>query len=105
MDVGRKPACMETKRCLYCHKLQRADAQVCSRCGHMFLSKMPETRSRDLSRPSIPPASPHRAGHYSGLHPEDQPYQSSMMSVQRPPERHAAPEARQEPEIEYLPTS
>jgi len=56
-------------------------------------------------RRTIPPASPHRAGHYSGLHPEDQPYQSAMISVQRPPERHAAPEAQQEPAIEYLPTS
>jgi hypothetical protein len=34
--------------------------------------------------PSNPPASPHRAGHYSGLHPEDQPFQSSFMPVQRP---------------------
>ena len=84
MDAGRKSACMETKRCPYCHKLQRADAQVCSRCGHTFLSKKPGTRSQDLSRPSIPPASPHRAGHYSGLHPEDQPYQSSKMAVLRP---------------------
>src|SRR5947209_4476117 len=38
-----------------------------------------------IQRRSIPPASPHHAGHYSGLHPEDQPYQSSIMSVQRPP--------------------
>jgi len=35
--------------------------------------------------PSNPPASPHRAGHYSGLHPEDQPFQSSFMPVQRAP--------------------
>src|SRR5579884_1896423 len=34
---------------------------------------------------SIPPASPHRAGHYSGLHPEDQPYQSSFVAALRPP--------------------
>jgi hypothetical protein len=34
---------------------------------------------------STPPASPHRAGHYSGLHPEDQPYQSSFMVALRPP--------------------
>jgi hypothetical protein len=75
---------METKRCPYCHKLQRADAQVCSRCGHTFLSKRPGARNPDASRPSIPPASPHRAGHYSGLHPEDQPYQSSKMAILRP---------------------
>jgi hypothetical protein len=37
-----------------------------------------------VSRPSNPPASPHRAGHYAGLHPEDQPYQSSKIAVQRP---------------------
>ncbi len=41
-------------------------------------------RNLDASRPSIPPASPHRAGHYSGLHPEDQPYQSSKMAILRP---------------------
>ena len=40
-----------------------------------------------LTKPSIPPASPHRVGHYSGLHPEDQPYQSSMIAVQ-PPQVH-----------------
>jgi hypothetical protein len=82
---GRKPACMETKRCPYCHKLQRAETQTCSRCGRVFLSKKPETRTRDLRHTPIPPASPHRAGHYAGLHPEDQPYQSSKIAVQRPP--------------------
>lgn len=84
MDAGRKSVYMETKRCPYCHKLQRADTQVCSRCGHTFLSKKPGVRNLDASRPSIPPASPHRAGHYSGLHPEDQPYQSSKMAILRP---------------------
>lgn len=84
MDAGRKSTCMDTKRCPYCHKLQRADTQVCSRCGHTFLSKRPVVRNLDASRPSIPPASPHRAGHYSGLHPEDQPYQSSKMAALRP---------------------
>jgi Viral BACON domain len=34
---------------------------------------------------SIPPASPHKAGHYSGLHPEDQPYQSTFMPALHPP--------------------
>src|SRR5579885_1387152 len=70
---------METKRCAYCHKLQRADAHICSGCGHMFVRKQSRTFSKDLSYPSLPPASPHRAGHYSGLHPEDQPYQSSKI--------------------------
>jgi hypothetical protein len=72
---------MNTKRCVYCQKLARADAEVCSRCGHSF----ERTRIvRDATRRSIPPASPHHAGHYSGLHPEDQPYQSTMMSIVRP---------------------
>ena len=31
---------------------------------------------------SVPPASPHRVGHYSGFHPEDQPYESMMMVAQ-----------------------
>jgi Viral BACON domain len=54
--------------------------------------------------PSNPPASPHRAGHYSGLHPEDQPFQSSFMPVQRP----AAITRRlveQEPEQVFLPAA
>ncbi|HEV2579773.1 MAG TPA: hypothetical protein VGT44_02880, partial [Ktedonobacteraceae bacterium] len=85
---------METKRCQRCHKLLRLDAQVCSLCGgHDFIAAA--TRSRqtvklplrqvEASIPSNPPASPHRAGHYSGLHPEDQPYQSSFLPVLRPP--------------------
>ena len=85
---------MDTKRCLRCHKLLRAEAQKCSLCGYVFLqapvrrsskatngSRQPET----ASFPSNAPASPHRAGHYSGLHPEDQPYQSSFMPIMRPP--------------------
>jgi hypothetical protein len=85
---------MDTKRCLSCHKLLRADAQRCSLCGYVF-SQAPvrrsskaangSRRSGTASFPSNPPASPHRAGHYSGLHPEDQPYQSSFMPVHRPP--------------------
>jgi len=85
---------MDTKRCLSCHKLLRADAQSCSLCGYIF-SQAPvrrsskatngSRRSGTASFPSNPPASPHRAGHYSGLHPEDQPYQSSFMPVHRPP--------------------
>ena len=85
---------MDTKLCLSCHKLLRADAHSCSLCGYVF-SQSPvrrsskatngSRRSATASFPSNPPASPHRAGHYSGLHPEDQPYQSSFMPVHRPP--------------------
>ena len=85
---------MDTKRCLRCHKLFRAEAHSCSLCGYVF-SQAPvrrsskatngSRRSGTASFPSNPPASPHRAGHYSGLHPEDQPYQSSFMPVHRPP--------------------
>ncbi len=76
---------METKRCAQCHKLLRAETHICSRCGYTFSEKKRKVVTRDLSRPSLPPASPHRAGHYSGLHPEDQPYQSSMIAVQHSP--------------------
>ena len=85
---------MDTKRCLRCHKLLRADAQKCSLCGYVFL-QVPVRRSSKVTNgsrqpatasfPSNAPASPHRAGHYSGLHPEDQPYQSSFMPILRPP--------------------
>jgi hypothetical protein len=84
---------MDTKRCLSCHKLLRADAHSCSLCGYVF-SQEPVRRSSNATNgsrrsatasvPSNPPASPHRAGHYSGLHPEDQPYQSSFMPILRP---------------------
>src|SRR5579884_561452 len=92
--MGRiKERGMNTKRCLRCHKILRADAQECSRCGgHDFSQaararntvRLPRTATaevnveleieevpdfdEDLSFPSNPPASPHRAGHYSGLH-------------------------------------
>src|SRR5437763_13091182 len=85
---------MDTERCLRCHKLLRADAQRCSLCGYVFL-QAPVSRSNKATNgyhhsatasfPSNAPASPHRAGHYSGLHPEDQPYQSSFMPILRPP--------------------
>ncbi|HXZ05428.1 MAG TPA: hypothetical protein VEH81_11380, partial [Ktedonobacteraceae bacterium] len=74
--------------------LLRADAHTCSLCGYVFLQATLKHSSRSLngsrhstmaSFPSNPPASPHRAGHYSGLHPEDQPYQSSFMPILRPP--------------------
>lgn len=84
---------METKRCPRCHKLLRADAQNCRRCGAVVASgkvvgrRVPSGAEYTLppSRPTSPPASPHQAGHYSGLHPEDQPFQSSFfLRVQRP---------------------
>ena len=76
---------METKRCTNCHKLLRADTEICSRCGYIFADKKQITPVRNGAKRSIPPASPHRVGHYSGLHPEDQPYQSTIIAVQRPP--------------------
>src|SRR5437763_13631573 len=83
---------METKRCQRCHKLLRADAPVCNRCGGLDFLQVTHARSgrtgatkESPSIPSNPPASPHRAGHYSGLHPEDQPFQSSFMPILRPP--------------------
>ncbi len=81
---------MDTKRCPRCQKLLRAEAHSCSRCRYVF-SQTPvgrsgkptngSRRSDSASLPFNPPASPHRAGHYSGLHPEDQPFQSSFMPV------------------------
>jgi len=76
---------METKRCAQCHKLLRAETQTCSRCGYTFPETKRWRQTKSLPRPSLPPASPHRAGHYSGLHPEDQPYQSNMIAAQRAP--------------------
>lgn len=81
---------METKRCAHCHKLHRAGTRVCSHCGKPLVVVAPEQESR----PTILPASPHLAGHYSGLHPEDQPYQSMKIAVQSVTEHgwHATPE-------------
>src|SRR6266516_6269541 len=92
---------MQTKRCANCHKLSRAEAVTCSRCGQSFAGNTTRVSTRSaLPAPSgkrsavversalrtrrrtIPPASPHRVGHYSGLHPEDQPYQSMIMAAQ-----------------------
>lgn len=98
---------MDTKRCAFCHKLVRADAQTCSRCGRVFVSQKTKGTSRTGTQRSIPPASPHRAGHYSGLHPEDQPYQSSMIAIQRPPvqeEEETQRHSYQEPEQIILPS-
>ena len=118
---------MQTKRCANCHKLSRAEAVTCSRCGQSFAGNTTRVSTRSaLTAPSgkrsavversalrtrrrtIPPASPHRAGHYSGLHPEDQPYQSAMLAVQRPPARSSNPGAvvqqeKEEPEITPAP--
>jgi hypothetical protein len=115
---------MKTKRCASCHKLSRAEAVTCSRCGQSFAGKTSSSPTRSSAtsagskgnaveekatlrtrRRTIPPASPHRAGHYSGLHPEDQPYQSTMLAVQRPPESQAHPPVQKEPAIEYLPAA
>ncbi len=86
---------IDTKRCQHCQKVLRADAPRCSLCGYVFSQEAPDKRTGGatngshrtvtLTMPSNPPASPHRAGHYSGLHPEDQPFQSSFMPVQRAP--------------------
>src|SRR6266478_3954740 len=86
---------IDTKRCQHCQKVLRADAPRCSLCGYVFPQEAPDKRTGGatngshrtvtLTMPSNPPASPHRAGHYSGLHPEDQPFQSSFMPVQRAP--------------------
>ncbi len=101
---------MDTKRCLRCHKLSRADARSCSRCGYVF-SQAPvrqngnptgdSHREATASLPSNPPASPHRAGHYSGLHPEDQPFQTSFIPVRRAPALTRVLE--QEPDEVFLP--
>lgn len=85
---------METIRCPRCQKLLRANAQRCGRCGMTMPSgRVSRRRTRyagaeaiSPSRPTSPLASPHGVGHYSGLHPEDQPFQSSFfLRVQRPP--------------------
>ncbi|WP_137686174.1 BACON domain-containing protein [Thermosporothrix hazakensis] len=55
--------------------------------------------SHSVNRPSIPPPSTRRAGHYSGLHPEDHPYQSGLIKAYIP--EKSAPQA--EPETINLP--
>ena len=93
---------METKRCAYCHKLQRADAYACSRCGHVFVQKRSRPSTKEWTQPSIPPASPHRAGHYSGLHPEDQPYQSNKIAVHHPSVQYRENWRPGQPEPEHI---
>src|SRR5260370_17315693 len=101
---------MATRRCLRCHKLSRADARSCSRCGYVFSKARVRQngnptgechREGSGSLPSNPPASPHRAGHYSGLHPEDQPFQTSFIPVRRAPALTRVLE--QEPDEVFLP--
>ncbi len=112
--------------------MARAEAETCSRCGHPYVkstngvkkvnripmkSSNPASRgsrrnetvhlsmsdgNTRIQRRSIPPASPHRAGHYSGLHPEDQPYQSAVMAVQRPPVRQSNLRGAVQPERESV---
>jgi hypothetical protein len=85
---------MDTKRCPRCNKLLRANTENCNRCGTAIPSSKGTRKlatnwsdsSQMPSQPTNPLASPHRAGHYSGFHPEDQPFQSSFfLRVQRPP--------------------
>src|SRR5215469_14441800 len=96
---------MNTKRCVYCHKLSPVDARSCIHCSRPFARTTRPGRRLDSggtatvkrSRPSggrrasTPPASLHHVGHHPGLHPEDQPYQSSVMSIQRPPKPEPEP--------------
>lgn len=69
-----------------------------------------DLRGRDKSAPTdgqqrtIPPASPHRAGHYAGLHPEDQPYQSTIFSAQQALAIQTAARAPVEADVEPLPS-
>lgn len=105
MSIAFCNAFMDTKRCVYCYKLSPVDAQSCIHCKRLFAQTTGQRRKLDGNhlpaaersfpsrsrRQSIPPASPHRAGHHPGLHPEDQPYQSSMMAVQRPTKQKSNP--------------
>lgn len=88
---------METIRCPRCQKMLRVDAHSCSRCG-LALPAGKSSRRRSVNHGgdtgplTSPPASPHRAGHYTGLHPEDQPFQSSFfLRVERPLEPEPEP--------------
>ncbi|GHO88964.1 BACON domain-containing protein [Dictyobacter formicarum] len=89
---------MDTKRCIYCQALQRADAQVCSRCGHALSPEL----AREARQDSRPIAASHRAGHTFGLHPEDQPYQSNMIIAQRPLADEKEPQYRGKQAPEYI---
>ncbi|GCE18048.1 BACON domain-containing protein [Dictyobacter kobayashii] len=94
---------MNTRRCIYCQALQLAEAQTCSRCGH----ELAHAPVRGMQQDSMPLAASHRAGHTVGLHPEDQPYQSSMMMAQRPAsdEKEPLPRSKQAPEHIVFPST
>jgi hypothetical protein len=91
---------MYSKRCTYCQTLQQVDTrtQVCSYCGRDFSPQLP----RSLRQKSLPPASSHRAGHTFGLHPEDQPYQSSMMIAQHSPSEEKELPLRVQSDPDYI---
>ncbi len=72
-----------TKRCVYCHRLSPVNAPICVDCGHSFAQSQSPTPSEDRL-PAVISALPPRAGHHPGLHPEDQPFQSSMMEAFHP---------------------
>ncbi len=121
---------MNTKRCPNCQKLLRAESAACSRCGYLFAGvskRSPKSEFAGASRPArpdaaisipgsraikrslagqrtIPPASPHRAGHYAGLHPEDQPYQSAMLPVPPPLAFQVATYPPAQDDVEPLPS-
>jgi hypothetical protein len=91
---------MYSRRCVYCQTLQQVDTQtqVCSYCGRNFSPQL----SRSSRQKSLPPAPSHRAGHSFGLHPEDQPYQSSMMIAQHSPAIEEELPRRVQSEPEYI---
>jgi len=82
---------------------------VCSRCGRSFIPKkakvITKKLNRDISHPSVPPASPYRAGHYAGFHPEDQPYESGIIAIQHPAEPEQRSRVQQEPEHIVFPAT
>ena len=94
---------MYSRRCTYCQKLQQVDmrTRLCSYCGRDLSPQLPSS----LRQKSIPPASSHRAGHTFGLHPEDQPYQSSMMLAQHSPsnEDELSPRLKADPDYIVFP--
>jgi hypothetical protein len=48
--------------------------------------KAPQKRTNGRYPPLQQPASPHRAGHYAGIHPEDVPYMTTDLEVGEPDE-------------------
>ncbi len=63
---------------------------------------MPKETHKDISIPSVPPASTYRAGHYAGFHPEDQPYELSIIAIQRPATAESEQRNRAQPEPEHI---